>query len=410
MSNDENSPPPVVLDNGTGYVKCGFASAEESPPIVFPSCVGRRVVRFEEALYNSSLSSPQQNGLVVVGQDCIDNRQNYEVSYPIKNGIVTSWPDMILVWEHAIYDELKLTKEEIGNRTILLTEAPQNPIKNREKMVEIMFTHFGFKGVFVHVQAVLTLYSQGLMTGLVLDSGDGVSHVVPVIDGFTKRQATKRLDIAGRTVTERLIELLGRRGYAVGRTNDVDSIREMKESVCFVAKERKRWLRLARETTACAESYELPDGRRIKVESERFMAPEIMFEPSLVGVESVGVSELVFECVQECDMDSRMTMYENIVLSGGSTTFPGFGERLKKDLVDLYKERILKSDPNANVAKSVNRVNVETPADRKYSVFVGGSVLANIMKDNDKFWVTRQEYEKLGITKALRKCEGTFHE
>ncbi|CCO19114.1 actin [Bathycoccus prasinos] len=387
MSNEDNSPPPVVLDNGTGYVKCGFASAEESPPIVFPSCVGRRVVRFEEALDNSS----QNSSLTVVGQECIDNRQNYEVSYPIKNGIVTSWQDMILVWEHAIYDELKLTREEIGERTILLTEAPQNPIKNREKMVEIMFTHFGFKGVFVHVQAVLTLYSQGLMTGLVLDSGDGVSHVVPVIDGFTKRQATKRLDIAGRTVTERLIELLGRRGYAVGRTNDVDSIREMKESVCFVAKERKRWLRLARETTACAESYELPDGRRIKVESERFMAPEIMFEPSLVGVESVGVSELVFEC-------------------RGSTTFPGFGERLKKDLIDLYKERILKSDPNANVEKFVNRVNVETPADRKYSVFVGGSVLANIMKDNDKFWVTRHEYEKLGITKALRKCEGTFHE
>ena len=211
-------------------------------------------------------------------------------------------------------------------------------------------------------------------------------------------------------MTERLIELLGRRGYAIGRTSDVDSIREMKESVCFVAEERKRWLRLARETTACAELYELPDGRRIKVENERFMAPEIMFEPSLVGLESVGVSELVFECVQECDMDSRMTMYENIVLSGGSTTFPGFGERLKKDLVDLYKDRILKGDPNSDVGKFANRVNVETPVDRKYSVFVGGSVLANIMKDNDTFWVTKREYEELGIEKAVKKCEGTFRE
>ena len=402
MSSNE----PVVLDNGTGYVKCGFASSES--PIVFPSCVGRPVLRVEEAL--ASNSSPHNEKRSVVGQECIDNRQNYEISYPIKNGIVTSWPDMILVWEHAIYEKLGLTKEEIGNRMILLTEAPQNPIKNREKMVEIMFEHFGFKGVFVHVQAVLTLYAQGLLTGLVLDSGDGVSHVVPVIDGFTKRQATKRLDIAGRTVTERLIELLGRRGYAVGRTSDVDSIREMKESVCFVAEERKRWLRLARETTACAELYELPDGRRIKVENERFMAPEIMFEPSLVGLESVGVSELVFECVQECDMDSRMTMYENIVLSGGSTTFPGFGERLKKDLVDLYTDRILKGDPNRDVGKFANRVNVETPVDRKYSVFVGGSVLANIMKDNDTFWVTKREYEELGIEKAMKKCEGTFHE
>ena len=146
MSSNE----PVVLDNGTGYVKCGFASSES--PIVFPSCVGRPVLRVEEALASDSSNEKRS----VVGQECIDNRQNYEISYPIKNGIVTSWPDMILVWEHAIYEKLGLTKEEIGNRMILLTEAPQNPRKNREKMVEIMFEHFGFKGVFVHVQAAVS--------------------------------------------------------------------------------------------------------------------------------------------------------------------------------------------------------------------------------------------------------------
>ena len=154
MSNE-----PVVLDNGTGYVS-GFRLVG----ITGVCRVGRPVLRVEEALASDSSNEKRS----VVGQECIDNRQNYEISYPIKNGIVTSWPDMILVWEHAIYEKLGLTKEEIGNRMILLTEAPQNPIKNREKMVEIMFEHFGFKGVFVHVQAVLTLYAQGLLTGLVL--------------------------------------------------------------------------------------------------------------------------------------------------------------------------------------------------------------------------------------------------
>ena len=240
----------------------------------------------------------------VVGQECIDNRQNYEISYPIKNGIVTSWPDMILVWEHAIYEKLGLTKERVGESDDFCYRSATKSDKKSRKMVEIMFEHFGFKGVFVHVQAVLTLYAQGLLTGLVLDSGDRVARGPCDRWFFTKRQADETLGYRRPDGDGEVNRTFRRRGTRLEGLSDVDSIRDEREG-CFVAEERKRWLRLARRQLACAELYEF-DGRRIKVESERFMAPEIMFEPSLVGVESVGVSELVFECVQECDMDSRM--------------------------------------------------------------------------------------------------------
>ena len=418
-------PAAVVLDNGTGYVKCGFAG-DQTPRLVFPSVVGTPVLRYEERLWsgndddsNSNSKQPKavnaaasgiDDGAFVVGEKCTKERSRLELNYPVRNGVVNDWESMGRVWTHA-FRELGLANgADCEERNVLLTEAPLNPKRNRERMVAEMFEKYGFRGCFVHVQAVLTLYAQGLLTGLVLDSGDGVSHAVPVIDGFTNQNLTKRLDIAGRKVTKRLVELLGRRGYAVNRTSDVESIRAMKEKLCYVAEDCERSSRLARETTVVLETYDLPDGRTIKVESERFMAPEIMFSPNIIDVESPGVSEMCFNCIQENDLDSRMTMYENIVLSGGSTMFPGFGERLKRDITHLYIERVLNGD-ETNLGNFMSRLNVETPADRRHSVFVGGSVLADIMKDNKDFWVTKEEFFELGVEKALRKCEGgTFHD
>lgn len=144
-------------------------------------------------------------------------------------------------------------------------DPPLNPKKNREQMVGTMFETYGFQGVFIQVQAVLTLYAQGLMTGLVIDSGDGVTHVVPVVDGFAFPHLTKRLNVAGRHITTHMVDLLLRRGYAFNRSADMDTVRQVKESLCFVSYDYARDLKLARETTVLVKSYTLPDGRVIKV-------------------------------------------------------------------------------------------------------------------------------------------------
>ncbi|PAA60410.1 hypothetical protein BOX15_Mlig018591g4, partial [Macrostomum lignano] len=172
-------------------------------------------------------------------------------------------------------------------------------------------------------QAVLTLYAQGLLTGVVVDSGDGVTHICPVYDGFALPHLTKRLNIAGRDITRYLIKLLLLRGYAFNASADFETIRQLKERLCYVAYDIAQEERLSLETTVLVEKYTLPDGRVIKVSGERFQAPEALFQPHLVDVDGVGVAELLFNTIQQADMDIRPEFYKKIVLSGGTTMYPG---------------------------------------------------------------------------------------
>ena len=157
---------------------------------------------------------------------------------------------------------------------MLLTEPAMNPKQNRERLITEMFETFEFEGVYVATQAVLTLYAQGLLTGVVIDSGDGVTHIVPVYEGFAMPHLTRRLDIAGRDVTRYLIKLLLLRGYAFNASADFETVRQMKEKLCYVGYDIETEQKLAQETTVLVESYVLPDGREIKVGGERFGAPE----------------------------------------------------------------------------------------------------------------------------------------
>jgi actin-related protein 2 len=282
----------------------------------------------------------------------------------------------------------------------MLTEAVMNPQANRKKMVETMFEKYGFQSCYVAVQAVLTLYAQGLLTGVVVDSGDGVTHIVPVYEGFALPHLTRRLDVAGRDVTLYLIKLLLLRGYAFNRTADFETVRQMKEKLCYVGYDLELEKRLAHDTTVLVESYTLPDGRVIQVGGERFEAPEVLFEPHLIDIEGGGMAEMLFDCINKADVDTRPEFYNHIVLSGGSTMYPGLPSRLEKEIRRLYLEKVLKGDASK---LSKFKCRIEDPPRRKHMVFLGGAVLAEIMKDKDHFWMNKQEYEEQGEN-VLKKC------
>jgi len=318
----------------------------------------------------------------------------------MENGIVRNWEDMEHLWNHTFHEVLKVNPAETK---IMLTEPPMNPVKNREKMVETMFEKYNFHSVYVAIQAVLTLYAQGLLTGVVVDSGDGVTHIVPVYEGFALPHLTRRLDVAGRDVTRYLIKLLLLRGYAFNRTADFETVRQIKEKLCYVGYDLELETKLAQETTVLVENYTLPDGRVIKVGSERFEAAEALFQPHLVDVEAVGVAEQLYNTIQAADIDIRADFYKHIVLSGGSTMYPGLPSRLEKEIKQLYLTRTLNGD-TSRLDKF--KVRIEDPPRRKHMVFLGGAVLAEIMKDKEDFWVTKKEYQELGITRALAKLGG----
>jgi len=275
-----------------------------------------------------------------------------------------------------------------------------NPKQNREKMVEVMFEKYGFNGVYCAIQAVLVLYAQGLLTGVVVDSGDGVTHIVPVYEGFSLPHLTRRLDVAGRDVTRYLIKLLLLRGYAFNRTADFETVRQIKEKLCYCGYDLDLEKRLALETTVLVEPYTLPDGRIIKVGAERFEAPECLFQPRLVDVDSDGVAEMLFKCIQASDIDTRAEFYNHIVLSGGSSMYPGLPSRLEKEIRQLYLERVAKGN-QAQAAKF--KCRIEDPPRRKHMVFLGGAVLAEIMKDKTAFWMNKSEWKEMGVN-VLRKC------
>lgn len=292
-----------------------------------------------------------------------------------------------------------------------------NPLRNRSQMCEVMFERYNFGGVYVAIQAVLALYAQGLSSGVVVDSGDGVTHIVPVYESTVLNHLTKRLDVAGRDVTRNLIALLLRRGYALNRTADFETVRQIKEKLCYVSYDLALDQRLSEDTTVLVESYTLPDGRVIKIGSERFEAPECLFQPHLVDVEDPGMGETLFNTIQKADVDVRSSLYKAIVLSGGSSMYPGLPSRLEKELKQLWLTRVLGGNPERlNVSPQIRakvscmradpsqkfKVRIEDPPRRRHMVFLGGAVLANIMADKHDMWISKQEWQEQG-ERAMEK-------
>jgi len=263
-----------------------------------------------------------------------------------------------------------------------------------------MFETYGFAHLHVDVQAVLVLYSQGLTTGVVVDAGDGVTHVIPVYDSYVLPDCVKRLDLAGRHLTKRLIELLVFSGYSFNRSADFETARLIKDKYCYVAIDPLKEQNLCHHTTTQIEKFTLPDQSVIALNDERWLCPEALFNPHKIGLEAPGVAQLTYDAINAAPVDTRRGFYENIVLSGGTTMFPGLPTRLHKELTELY---VSKAGLNKDGSMKV-KINIEDPPKRKHLVFQGGSVLAGITAGNDEWWISKAEYEEHGAAILHQKC------
>jgi len=368
---------PIVIDNGSGVIKAGFAG-DQVPKCVFPNFIGHAK---HTRVMMSELPSNE-----FIGPKADEYRGLLKITHPMEHGIVQDWNDMEKLWTY-IYgkDGLNISAEE---HPVLLTEAPLNPRKNREEACKILFETFNVPAVYVSMQAVLSLFATGRTTGVVLDSGDGVTHAVPIYNGFSLNHSIMRSDVAGRDITKYLQLLLRKEGHVFRTSAEFQIVRQIKEKHCYVAYDEKKEenMEIDRQNDE-RNMYNLPDGRQVSIGAARFRAPEALFDPMLLGEESMGIHEVLVNSIQKSDMDLRRTLWSNIVLSGGSTMFAGFGDRMLKEVKKMAPKDI--------------KIRISAPQDRLLTTWSGGSILAGLATFKT-IWVKKTDYEEKGAD-ALKK-------
>ncbi|TNF29714.1 MAG: actin, cytoplasmic 2 [Deltaproteobacteria bacterium] len=376
-SSTEEDAVATVVDNGSGMIKAGFAG-DDAPRAVFPSIVGR----------------PRHKGVMVgmgakdayVGDEAQSKRGILTIKRPIERGLITNWDDAPMLWHHTYYNELRVAPEE---HATLMTEKALNSKANREKTTQTLFETFNVPAMYMAMDAVLSLYASGRTTGLVVDIGDSVAQAVPVYEGYALPHAVGRVELAGADLTDYMQKILTERGYDLKTTAEREIVRDIKERLGYVALDFDAEMQKAAASSELERSYELPDGNVLTVGNERFRCPEALFQPAFLGREHEGIHIFAYNSIMKCDVDIRADLYKNIVLSGGCTMFEGIAERMQAEITALAPQSMT--------------VKVVAPPERKYSTWIGGSILASL-STFQQMWISKEEYDEAGPGIVHRKC------
>ncbi|CAG8603108.1 1057_t:CDS:2 [Ambispora gerdemannii] len=366
----------VIIDVGSDTCKVGF-TGQDSPHKIFPTILGN------EKYHTLTGEEPT----TYIGEEAQHKRGILSIRNPVQNGIITNWDDIETIWQYAFTHKLEVIAEE---HSVLLTEVSLNPREKRERAAMIMFETFNVPSFYLAIQAVLALYAIGLRSGTVLNSGHGITHVVPVYEGASISHGFQGIQVTGHDLDTYLATLLLERGHSLNTTADHEILQLTKEAVCFVSQDYEKAIGNPEEWNNFETTHELPDGKIIVVNNERFRVPEALFKPKLLGLEDLGIHEAIAKSVSLCDVELQKLLMENIVLAGGSTLFPGVVERLHKELDILM--------PPTLHAKS----KILAPEERKNSAWLGGSIVAALSTFQD-MCISKAEYEEVGAFLVNRK-------
>jgi len=381
-----------------------------------------------------------------VGDEAQSKRGILTIRRPLEKGEITNWDDMEKIWHHTFYNELRIAPEE---HPILLTESTltYKDKKSREKQIQAMFETFNTPKYYVCPSPVLSLYASGRTTGIVLDSGYGLTATAPIYEGYVLPHAVNEIKIGGQQITEYLNKLLNDNGYSFNTTADKEFVRDIKEKLCFTAIDFKEEIKESQRENLITRSYELPDYNQITVNEERFKCLEVMFNPNILEMDEYktcdGIDKMVYDSIMKCDEEIHEELFGNIILNGGNMTFKGMDDRLSKELNKLIikqkkkKEKRMRvnvvrnmdeiklvdgylaeshkyiypeigdmiynkfNDPSSNRSMTRNGDNYRII--RKYNAWIGGAILSSL-STFEEMWITKDLYDENGPDIVHSKC------
>ena len=362
----------VVIDNGSGMMKAGFAG-DDAPRAVYPSIVSR----------------PRHQGVMVgmgqrdayVGEEAQPRRGILTAKYPFAKGLPTNWDDVEKIWHHTFYNELRIAPEE---NPILMTEVCWTSSANREKMVQIIFETFNGPALYLLDQSILSLYASGRTSGIVFQSGDDVTSTLPILEGHAISDTLSLIDFSGRDLTDYLMKILNERGYSFTTTAEREIVRDIKEKLCHVALDFEN-----QQNTVKESNYELPDGQVITIGNEKLRVAESFFQPRLLE-KNLSLQNSLFFSISKNDPSIQNLFFSNILLAGGSTMFDGLSGRLEKEMKSIVDDESCK-------------IKIIAPPERKYSTWIGGSILASLSIFQN-MWISKDFYDEYGPQIVHLKC------
>ncbi|EAL65492.1 hypothetical protein ACTFIW_001593 [Dictyostelium discoideum] len=397
--------PAVVIDNGTGYTKMGYAGNND-PSFIIPTTIATQSSKGKQT------AASQKKGVedldFFIGDEAIANSKTYDMTNPVKHGQIENWTHMEQYWEHCVFKYLRCEPED---HYFLLTEPPLNAPENREFTAEIMFETFNVPGLYIAVQAVLALAAswtsknaEKTLTGTVIDSGDGVTHVIPISEGYVIGSSIKHIPIAGRDISSYVQQIMREREPNIPPAESLEIAKRVKEQYSYVCpdivkefgkydSEPDKWIK-----TINAQDSVTKKPFSYDVGYERFLGPELFFNPEIASSDYLTpLPKVVDDTIQSCPIDCRRGLYKNIVLSGGSTMFKDFGKRLQRDVKRSVDYRIKRSEElSGGKIKAVPlAVNVISHNMQRYAVWFGGSMLASTPEFYNVCH-TKAQYDEIG--------------
>lgn len=435
----------LVFDIGTHMTRAGFAG-EDTPKAVFPSDVGCTAMEGGGMDVDGGAAVP---GAVEysLGTNALKYpKPGMEVRSAFKDGLIEDWDLLEQLLDFTFERQLRANASD---HPLMFSECPWNTKAKRETLTELLFEKYKVPALYLAKSAVLSAFASGRSTALVVDGGASSMSVTPVYDGYVLYDGIRRSPLAGHGLSDRFVDMLEKKKeipivphYRVKSKSAVGEA----EAAVFVAREHpgltESFIKYSKRdvvldfqsmagrvaspsyntdllTTLPTTSHEFPNGYHDSFGLERYDVSELLFDPQkaerdaatavqdaematgaggasggAVPEGSRGVHHLIRESVDSCDIDIHNNMWTSIVLTGGTTLYDGFVDRLTSELA---------KPTHSPVSAKVKILQQMNGAQRQFSPWVGGSILASL-GSFQQMWVSREEYEESGKGVVEKKC------